>query len=394
MKTKTIGIFLPAAYRGGSLNGAKNIAKMLHLGSRNANEAVNVIFSCIENEYNIADEFSDLIELGIPVRETRWKIVSKKQVEKITYKTPLKHPEYALPCFGNSHFDDCDTWLVISDRLKRPLAPLKPYGVVIYDYIQRYVPHIFNDTFSDVHFIATARSAHFILTTTPATRLDAIQYAGVASDRVFLSPMEFDPYDFPSQTNTHETDYFLWPTNATQHKNHIRAIHALNSYYEQYDGKLAVIMTGQHTDSFLKKKADAYSGEVRRLIDQYPAVKKNLAIRGNVALLDYVAILQSATFLWHPALIDNGTYAVIEAAFQGVPSLSSDYPQMRYINDRFKLALDFCKAGEPDEMAKQLKYMEENHERKRQLLPEKTFLDPFSYKNTAPEFWQLARGLL
>lgn len=390
---KTIGVFLPVGYRGGSLNGAKNIAKMLHLGSRHANEAVNVVFSCIENEYHIADDFSDLIDLGIPVRETRWKIVPKNQVEKITNNTALKHPEYSLPCFNDLHFDDCDTWLIISDRLKRPLAPIKPFGVMIYDYIQRYAPQIFNDTFSDAHFIATARQANFILTTTPSTRLDAIQYAGIPSHRVFLSPMEFDCYAFSEQSNARKMDYILWPTNATQHKNHICAIHALNSYYEKYNGKFNVVMTGQHTDFFLKK-TNAYSREVTQLIDEYPAVKKNLAIRGNIAIQDYVHLLQSAAFLWHPALIDNGTYAVMEAAFQGVPSLSSDYPQMRYINERFKLALPFCKATDPDDMARQLKQMEENHEGKRQLLPEKAFLETFSYKNIAPEFWQLVRGLI
>ncbi|MFA5902150.1 MAG: hypothetical protein WC829_23910 [Hyphomicrobium sp.] len=44
------------------------------------------------------------------------------------------------------------------------------------------------------------------------------------------------------------------------------------------------------------------------------------SLRGNVHWLgevsehDYLANLVGAEFLWHPALIDNGTFSVIEAA--------------------------------------------------------------------------------
>jgi len=402
-RIQTIGVFLPACYRGGSLNGAKNIAKMLHLGSRSRDEAINVIFSCVENEYNITKDFGDLLELGITVRETRWKIISKNAVEnilKINGMPPvtLKHSEYSIPCFGKSHFDDCDFWLVVSDRVKKPLAPIKPYGIVIYDYIQRYVPQIFNDSFTDIHFIATTRQANFVLTTTPTTREDAIQYAGLASERVILAPMEFDPYESSSHSTKMESNYFLWPTNATQHKNHLNAIEALNLYYEKYDGNLAVIMTGQNTHYFINNKCNIslslYFKEVIRLIEKYPTVKQNIKICGNLPIQDYINILQSAKFLWHPTLIDNGTYAVIEAACHNIPSLSSKYPQMRYMNERFNLGLNFCDATQPDDMAIQLKEMEINHINRRQLLPKKEFLEKFSYKNIAPEFWNIVRGLL
>jgi glycosyltransferase involved in cell wall biosynthesis len=288
--------------------------------------------------------------------------------------------------------------LIISDRLKKPLAPLKPYGIVIYDYIQRYVPQIFNASFTDFHFIATARQADFVLTTTPTTREDAIQYAGLASERVILAPMEFDTYESSSHSAKIEGNFFLWPTNATQHKNHLNAIEALNLYYEKYDGNLTVIMTGQNTHYFMNNARNMslcpYFEEVIKQIDKYPAVKKNLKISGNLPIKDYINILQSAKFLWHPALIDNGTYAVIEAACHNVPSLSSNYPQMRYMNERFNLGLKFCEATQPDDMAMQLKQMEINHPSRCQLLPKKEFLEKFSYKNISPEFWNLVRGLI
>ncbi|HSW69969.1 MAG TPA: glycosyltransferase [Gammaproteobacteria bacterium] len=402
-RVKTIGVFLPAGYRGGSLNGAKNIAKMLHLGSRNINEPVNVIFSCIENEYDLLEDFNDLLALGITVNETRWKIISRNEVEKILKQNgarppTLNHLEYSIPFHGASYFNECDFWLVVSDRLKKPLAPIKPYGMMIYDYIQRYVPEIFNESFTDYNFIAAARNARFVLTTTPTTREDAIQYAGLVPERVFLAPMEFDTYNYPVHPKKTETDFFLWPSNATQHKNHLNAIEALNIYYKKYEGKLAVIMTGQNTNYFINNSRNIslclYFKDVINLIEKYPYVKKNLKIFGNIPVKEYIGILQSAKFVWHPTLIDNGTYAVIEAACHDIPSLSSNYPQMHYINERFKLNLSFCQATEPEDMAIKLKEMENHHLNKRKLLPKKEFLEQFSYKKTALEFWNLIREVI
>ncbi len=401
--TKVIGVFLPAGYRGGSLNGAKNIAKMLVLGSRKANEPVDVIFSCVANVYNIAEEFSDLLELGITVRETTWGSISRDKVRALlkfggNTQATLHYPEYDIPISGVSYFNECDFWLIISDRLFKPLAPIKPYGMVIYDYIQRYVPQIFNASFSDTTFIATARQANFVLTTTPATKEDAIQYAGLASSRTHLAPMEFDHFDHHYDAKKIDYDFFMWPSNASPHKNHIKAIEALNTYYQDYDGELKVVMTGVNTHYFHNtdnnRSLDVHVKETIDLIEKYPLVKNNLRILGNVSTQNYIGTLKSAKFLWHPAIIDNGTYAVIEAAFYGIPSLSSDYLQMQYMNDRFKLGLNFCQAFKPRDMAMQLKKMEETHMEKRQLLPTKEFLQQFSYKNVAPEFWNLIRGLL
>ncbi len=399
--TKTIGVFLPVGYRGGSLNGAKNIAKMLHLGSRQEGEPVNVIFSCVANEYNIQEDFADLLELGISVSETHWKQVSKQQVEimlKLSGENqPLTHPEYTIPTQGVSNFNECDFWFIVSDRVAKPLAPIKPYGMMIYDYIQRYVPQIFDPAFSDAHFISTARHAQFVFATTPTTLNDTIQYAGLSPYRTHLAPMEFDTLDYPASNRKIADHYFLWPTNTTPHKNHVNAIKALDIYYRKLDGKLKVVMTGPGTDVF-NHSADAverpYLREVIMAMHEYPMVKDNLIIVGNLTKGDYISTLQSAKFLWHPAIIDNGTYAVVEAAYYGIPALSSNYPQMNFMNKRFNLDLNFCESTQPENMALQLKMMEEQYQTKQQHLPKKEFLDQFGYKKIAPEFWNLIRGLL
>lgn len=399
----TIGVFLPEAYRGGTLNGAKNIAKMLHLGSRDADEPAKVIFSCVADTYDLNKDFGDLIELGITVRETVWKSRSKAKIKLALQFTgdnfSLSSPRYVVPTDGNNNFNDCDFWLIVSDRIHYPLAPLKPYGIVVYDYIQRYVPEIFPPHFDDSTFLSIARRADFVFTTTPATREDAIQYAGIPSGRAYLTPMEFNPLAADAQAkHMQNSDYFLWATNATQHKNHLCAIKALSIYYSDLGGNLDVVMTGVNTELFDLNKSSAshiaYINEVRQLLGNHPKVKQHLSIKGNLDVSDYVSMLSAAKFLWHPTLIDNGTFSVIEAAYHGVPALSSDYPQMRYINDRFKLDLSFCNGSDAYAMALELKKMEEEHLSLRSTLPDKKFLEQFSYDKIAPEYWGIFRSLL
>ncbi len=399
-KLKKIGIFLPLPYRGGSLNGAKNLAKMIRMGSRAQGEPVDVVFSYAANFYNVKEDFSDLLEQGITVRETRWKTFSKAETANLlafeNIKIGLNHDHYIYPTDSHIDFMDCDFWMIVSDRTSHPVAPIKPYGMLIYDYIQRYIPELLGDFF-EYPFFASARYAEFVLTTTPFTQDDAIQYAGTSSKKTHLIPMEFNPF-WVTPKQYPEKNYFIWSTNAARHKNHLNAIKALDIYYNVLDGKLNVIMTGVDTDYFNLDHAlenpNVYIQKIRDFLEEKSTVQQRLHIKGHLSTPEYLSILSSAKFLWHPALIDNGTYSVIEAAYYETPSLSSNYPQMHYINERFNLGLNFCNATEPEDMAAQLKHMEENHEKNRQLLPKKEFLEQFSYKKIAPDVWNTIRGLI
>lgn len=423
---KTIAVFLPVGYRGGSLNSAKNIAKMLYHGSRSAKQPVDIVFSCVADTYDIAEEFGDLLALGILVRETTWEKVSKSSARglsafvgadprarpagvaiksgRIPGSAPTKTIKprddgYTIPVDGKTNFHDCDFWLLISDRLLQPLAPIKPYGMVVFDYIQRYVPEILVEGFSDISFLQTARGADFVLTTTPQTREDAIQYAGVSPQRVHLAPMEFSPVFSAHDSTQAQQNYFIWTSNTAPHKNHLSAIEALELYYGQLDGKLDVFMTGVNTDLFdpqkqIAKNMTPYMQRVREKLERTQHTKQHLHFKGNQALADYAATLSAAQFLWHPTKIDNGTFSVIEAAYCNVPALSSHYPQMHFINERFSLNLSFCDPSQPKDMARQLKKMEEEHISKRQMLPTQATLEKYCAAQLAPEFWHLFRGLI
>jgi len=397
---KKIAVFLPQAYRGGSLNGAKNMAKMLHTGSRMMGTPVEVVFSCIANHYNLSEDFADLISEGIQIRETTWKRIATSRIKSMPHLQQANyshtHSFHQYPVDHITDFSDCDFWLLISDRTTDPLLAPQPYGVVIYDYIQRYIPALFGNFYEDA-FLNTTRRAQFVLTTTPQTREDAIQYAGIRADKVHVLPMEFHVPFYPVDSQASQwanQNYLIWPTNASQHKNHLTALDALAHYYEVLNGTFSVVITDA-SGFFNKTLTHEYHQLVREKLDNCSnLLKKHIHIAGSLKQHAYFEAVAGAKFVWHPTIIDNGTFCVIEAAYYGIPALSSDYPQMRYINDRFHLNIQFCDANNAKNMAAQLKQMEDQYSQIAKTLPDKTYLEQFSDKQLAPEIWSIIRKLI
>ena len=71
-------------------------------------------------------------------------------------------------------------------------------------------------------------------------------------------------------------------------------------------------------------------------------LREKLDFKGELPEEEYAAILAGAAFLWHPALIDNGSFSLVEAAQLGVPALSSDYPPIREMEQQFDLRIEGC----------------------------------------------------
>ena len=92
--------------------------------------------------------------------------------------------------------------------------------------------------------------------------------------------------------------------------------------------------------------------------------------------------------------IDNGSFSVVNAAHQHIPALSSDYPAMREIDDQFGLALAWSPSDDPRRMASALKWMEDNVEEQRSLLPPREDLERHSAGAFAGQYWSVVRECL
>lgn len=393
---KRIAVIVPVEYRGGSLRGAKLVANALYHGSRKACEPVDIVFLHLDKpESYTSEEFTDL-EQEIKIRPFNWKSLNSATARRAMRYSghegwEPKDNRYMVVDDGINHLQDCDVWLVVSDRLEAPLLPMRPSVLIIYDYLQRYVPIL--PFGADQPYLDAARSASKVLVTTEFTKQDALNYAGVAAGRVFKLPMLAPDFSRLKGSHSESANYFLWTTNTAIHKNHVNALNALKFYYEELGGTLECRITGVNTKDLFKSNVP-HLKPLADLLRQSRLLKKNIKLVGELPDRNYQSVLASAAFLWHAGTIDNGTFSVIEAAGLGVPSLSSDYPAMREIDLQFSLNLSWMKSDQPKHMASQLKEMELAYLERRNTLPSGEVLGEQSVEKLASAYWQVVRECL
>lgn len=400
VRRKRIAVILPVEYRGGTLRGAQVLARALHLGSRQWGEDADVVFFYPDDQAAYpASEFSGLSP-EILRRPFRWKRLTASEARRAmryagyeSWEPTAEH--YIIPDDGMRQGGDCDLWLIVSDRLLSPLLPVRPFMVMVYDYLQRYEAVLPSGV--DAPFIAAARSAERVLVTTEFTYRDALQYAGVDPRKIAKVPVL--PPEFTCQQplepepEVQSEGYFIWTTNSAPHKNHVRAAEALQIYYEDLGGELKCRITGVNTANMLasdqphlKAMAGVFarSKRLRDMVDWL----------GELPDSEYRRTLARSRFLWHAGRVDNGTFSVIEAACCGVPALSSNYPAMREMDTHFSLNLAWMDADDPRDMAEQIKMMEKSACERRALLPTAAVLRSAGLESHAHAYWKEVRGCL
>jgi glycosyltransferase involved in cell wall biosynthesis len=397
-----IAVILPHIYQGGTFRGAKILAQAIELGSRQAGEDVEVVLAHLDDSARYPDdEFADL-PATIKRRPYQWRLLKQDEAYRaMTYaglEPSIISTTYQVPDDGINQFMDCDLWVIVSDRLEHPLLPVRPYVLMVYDYLQRYEPVI--PLTESQKFISAAHCAQAVFVTTEFTRQDAIQFAGLSSRKVFklnmLTP-DFSASNLsakPSFTrNQDKPAYFLWTTNPVIHKNHENALRALRIYYELLDGQMECRITGCDAEAILKSPLPHLKSS-QDIVDTSSILKSQLNLLGQLPDLVYQNQLIGCAFLWHVGRIDNGTFSVVEAAHFGVPALSSDYPAMREMDAQFGLNLSWMDPYSPNIMAKQLKMMEANAMMFRKLLPNAKRLATQSVEQLAHEYWDAVKKYL
>lgn len=369
-----LAVLLPHAYLGGTIRLLLNLVR--HLAARWPGPLVLAVPA--DHLEVIAGDLAalrrDLPDLEI--RGLRWRQVEPDEARRLATEAGLEvgrwiSNRYQVPGDGAADFHDCDFWLFVSDRLACPLVPLRPYGVFVTDHLQRYVPEIFDaPAYADPdsapwNFLRNVRNADLVVVTSRDTAADALGFAG-ARGPVLRLPTTLDVDHFERLAATAEAGgdeadpplptrpFFAWVTNPSPHKNQLRMLGAIDRYCRELGGSLEIVVTGVWTDLFDPDlPAERRAGRepqwntphvcrVREAVAALePEVRRRIRFLGAVSDQAYARVLRSARFLAHNVIADNGTFSVVEAALLGRPAVSSDYPQMREIDQVFGLGLRF-----------------------------------------------------
>ncbi|MDH0115893.1 glycosyltransferase family 4 protein [Agrobacterium pusense] len=267
---------------------------------------------------------------------------------------------------------DCNLWFLWNLPAEGIVSPLRPYVIFCADLLVRIVPSAYSSRPVGegevwqglLNTLLSYRYAALVYCTTPRTLEDVVAFAGVPRTRVWLAP-QFAPLPNEPTSDGKRVvpfdKYFLWTSNDTAHKNHIRAINVLDRYYnDNPTTALPLVITGVGTRWFNPDNTSSthdYHIEVRELLQSKPHVLRNIFFPETLSRPDFIRTLRDATFLWHNVLYDNGTASVFEAAEYGVPSLVSDYPQMRFFDEKYNTGAVFFSAYDIESGAKALEEM-------------------------------------
>lgn len=393
-RKKRVAVCLPIGYQGGTLRGARMLAHAIWLGSCHAGEEAEVVM-LYPADGDYTPESWKRLPQQIRRRVFSWRILDASEATRAMHYAGFTGwqpyaERFIIPDDGINQLQDCDLWVFVSDRLSLPLLPLRPYILMVYDYLQRYEAVMPPD--HDRSFLDAARRAKQVWVTTLFTKNDALQYAGIKPQNVRKLPMLASEITRPN-SSTSTDRYFLWPTNIGVHKNHGCATQALKIYYEELGGVWDCWITGI-------SRNDLLSSELPQLVIMKEAFKTSRHLRnrvkwkGNLSDSGYRQTLAGAKFLWLPTRIDNGSFSAVEAAASGVPSMCANYPAMREMNCNFNLGLTWMNVDDPDQMARQLKSMETQAAALRHQLRDSDCLAGNRLDDLASPYWQEIRECL
>lgn len=367
-------VFLPRPWRGGMLRAVQGFCCELLDAADRLGRDVEVVLSVLPNTY--LDDEIVLTDPRLSLRETQWILTTEDELTLLGISKQERGVLYVRPTDGGRDFMDCSHWVIFGAYFEPPgmLTPLRPYYAYAPDFIQRYVPQIYGDTVNwdslawkmNTALLLTIRAADKVLVTTPKTGEDAVGYAGAARENVILMPMWMNDFirgEAPVDPGL-SSPYVLWISNPAHHKNHLRALAALERYYEM-GGNLDFVLIGPLTDRLSpswhrrpREIKDPYWMKVADKIADTRRTRQRLKFFGEVSDERYLSLVSGAKFVWHNVLYDNGSFVALESARLGTPLLSSDYPQMRYICELFSIPASFFPPLEVEETAEALLRME------------------------------------
>ena len=411
---KKVAFVMPAVYTGGVLDFTIRfvLAVKKEIDARGDNTEILLAYPD-DKLYEKQDYFKAVRKAGIPlrpfyveIRKGEWVENSLKLagMESPQNCQPATHPEvYGVMKDGIADFQDCDHLIFTTDCPPQALKlfSLLPYTVVVHDCIQRYVPAVTNSLTQSLKHVFQQNASHVIVTSEP-TYEDAIQYSLIRKNKIHLMPLLLDlPIVKTRNIKKGKKTYFVWSTNASQHKNHLIALQAISTYYRN-GGTLDCIITGANSN-YLDPKQNLdetspvqifYVKRVREMIRQDKLLNKHIKFYGELPKLSYYDTLANAQFLFHPGYADNGSATVVDAAGVGVPSLSSDYPGMRYLSDYTKIPLQYTDPFDADAMSESLLDMETHIAKYIEELPDREILEQATYINQSPKVYEQFRQIV
>lgn len=229
-----------------------------------------------------------------------------------------------------------------------------PWVGYVFDLQHRYIPEYFSlkeRVQRDRQFTTMLSNARTVIVNSRSVAADIAQFHQGARARVFALPFSaapqaawLQPAESPAARYGIQSRYFIVCNQFWKHKDHATAMAAFSQIARTYPN-VDLVCTGS-TDDY-------------RDPDHFPSLQRDAArdgishrvhILGMVPKADQIALMKDALALVQPTLFEGGPGggAVYDAVSLGVPSLVSDIPVNREIDEP---TVRFFRARDPEDLA-------------------------------------------
>lgn len=433
VRPKRIGIVMQHPYiGGGTLKAFKQIIQMfLRL---KVNLSVGLSSEYLDktkpfHKLDIVEEIRKEVPLSVPIKTFQYQPFQPEFQINCNFfcQTVMRtQPDFLLNDAIN-FFQECDEFIFISDRTESNIRMTeKPYSLIVYDYLQRYVDHNFIPENYEERMMHFVRNAKQVFVTTEATGKDVASYVGYPEDKVIRLPFELsfreienylaepeekhrDGYAFKRAGKTFRTkdekageisrNYILWACNSSEHKNHVRVIQAFQKFcQENINDKELLVVTGVLTDHLDPSNDDfleyPHVKEFKQFLKQNPDIRKRVFFAGEMPRHAFLTTMKNADAVLLSSVYDNGAYAAMESASFRVPCISARYPGIQELADYLKVEPSWYDPYDVDSIADAMILTLKNREDLIGKLPGFPEMKRLDFENMTEKFGAAMHGVI
>lgn len=273
------------------------------------------------------------------------------------------NPESPIP-------EGTDIALALVDRFKQPLQAGCPYGVIVYDMIQRHLPNSFPKVFFNYlqdGIRPTIQNATFVVTTSRSTADDVCAEYELPDSRIRIVPVACEPHlrfeGVASESVPRiQRTFVLYPANAATHKGAEQVLRGWHALKLQLGDAAPLLVQCGFKSEYLSPSFnpplhydDPQWKRMRELVNELGLQEgHDVLFLGQVRPGQLRYLMENACAVINAALHDNGSFCIIEGHYFGRPVVSSRYAPAVELYERFNIPVKYFESNQPDSFAEQV----------------------------------------
>ncbi|WP_188888427.1 hypothetical protein [Paenibacillus radicis (ex Gao et al. 2016)] len=279
-------------------------------GLKKVNISHSINYNVIANQYDLENEYKNLIENGVAVREYNFVSSSKKDIAgslELMFKQELMwYGEYLFPSDHAQNYVESDYWLFLNeDKIDKPIAPIKPFGLYVESLGDRYHQEI------SANRISNFKNASFIITYSEQTKNDLIKHLGLREESIFIIPFL---YSTPVLNNNLllVEDHIVLELDASNPNFIKKIIQSINDYYSLYVGnyKVAININEYNED----EHGDLWN-ELVNIVHKSKYIKDKVTLHKELGVNEYNLLYSHSKKIIIPRYIKNIGFKLAKAMY-------------------------------------------------------------------------------